>query len=65
MYLLFVFTLYGLIVFNYGTVARYRYPFIVLYVVGLAYELDKVKGYRFETILGNKNKTYKLSKGLK
>ncbi|MBZ2192812.1 hypothetical protein JFJ09_11345 [Pseudoalteromonas arctica] len=30
-------SIYGLVVFNYGTAARYRFPFIVLYVVYVAY----------------------------
>ena len=30
-------SVYGLVVFNYGTAARYRFPFIALYVVYVAY----------------------------
>ncbi|NYR13102.1 hypothetical protein HC000_11565 [Pseudoalteromonas sp. MIP2626] len=30
-------SIYGLVVFNYGTAARYRFPFIALYVVYVAY----------------------------
>ena len=47
-YILFVFAIYGIVIFNVGTAARYRYPFIVLYVIGLTYELYKVKAYRFQ-----------------
>ena len=40
-------TTYSLVVYNYGTSARYRFIFIVLYVIGLSYELYKIKGYKF------------------
>lgn len=33
LFLIFSFTIYGLVVFNYGTAARYRFPFIVLFVL--------------------------------
>ena len=52
-YLLILFvglTVYGLIVFNYGTLARYKFPFIVLYVLGISYELFKYSGYQFGNI---------------
>jgi len=49
LYILFVFAIYGIVIFNVGTAARYRYPFIVLYVIGLTYELYKVKAYRFQS----------------
>ena len=58
-WLLFVFislTIYGLVVFNFGTAVRYKYPFIVIYVVGLSYELYKLHGYRFGTIFKAKKK---------
>ena len=41
----FVMSLHGMIVFNYGTSVRYKFIFIVVHVVGLAYELYKVHGY--------------------
>ena len=47
LYSVFVMTTYGLVVYNYGTSARYRFIFIVLYVIGLSYELYKIKGYKF------------------
>lgn len=47
-------TIYGLVVFNFGTTSRYRYPFIVIYVVGLSYELYKLHGYKFEVIFKSK-----------
>lgn len=39
---------YGIIVFNFGTGARYKYPFMVIYVIGLSYDLYKNCGYRFD-----------------
>jgi hypothetical protein len=42
---------YGIIIFNFGTAARYRYPLIVVYVLGLSYELYKVYGYRYGKLL--------------
>ena len=47
LYSVFVMTTYSLVVYNYGTSARYRFIFIVLYVIGLSYELYKIKGYKF------------------
>ena len=44
----------GLVVYNAGTSVRFKYPFIVIFVVGLAYELYKVNGYRFQTIFKKK-----------
>ncbi|MEC9483214.1 MAG: hypothetical protein UMU75_07785 [Halomonas sp.] len=38
LFLLGAFTIYGLVVFNYGTAARYRFPFLVVYVVCMAYD---------------------------
>ncbi len=38
-YLFVVSSIYGLVVFNFGTAVRYRFPFIVMYVIGLYYEL--------------------------
>ncbi len=47
LFILFALTIYGLTIFNFGTAARYKMPFITLYVIGLSYELYKIKGYRF------------------
>ena len=61
-YLLILFvglTVYGLIVFNYGALARYKFPFIVLYVLGLSYELFKYSGYQFGNIFTLKIKKIK------
>ena len=61
-YLLILFlglTVYGLIVFNYGALARYKFPFIVLYVLGLSYELFKYSGYQFNNIFTLKIKKIK------
>lgn len=33
LFMIFALSVYGLVVFNYGTAARYRYPFIVIYVI--------------------------------
>jgi hypothetical protein len=38
-YLVAAFGIYGLVVFNFGTAVRYKFPFIVVVVVGIAYEL--------------------------
>jgi hypothetical protein len=42
-------TVYGLVVFNYGTAARYRYPFIVIYVLFVCAECQvrKIFPFRF------------------
>ena len=42
-------TIYGLAVYNFGTAVRYKYTFLVMYVVGLAYELYKFRGYLFSS----------------
>ena len=31
--------IYGLVVYNFGTAVRYKFPFIVIVIVGMAYEL--------------------------
>ena len=41
-------TVYGAVVYNFGTAVRYKFPFIVVYVMGLSYELYKIYGYRFD-----------------
>ena len=38
-YLIAAFSIYGLVVYNFGSAARYKFPFIALVVVGMAYEL--------------------------
>ncbi|MEL0638718.1 hypothetical protein V6259_18445 [Marinomonas sp. TI.3.20] len=43
-YLLISMTIYGLVVFNYGTAVRYKFPFIICVVVGLSYDLYKTYG---------------------
>jgi hypothetical protein len=43
-YLFIAMTVYGLVVFNYGTAVRYKFPFIVFVVIGLAYDLHKKYG---------------------
>lgn len=51
LYLFFVCTVYGLVVYNFGTATRYRYSFITIYVLGLAYELYREKGYLFKPLM--------------
>ena len=45
LFLFLAMTIYGLVVFNYGTAVRYISPFIVMVVVGLSYELYRKYGY--------------------
>ncbi len=49
-FFIFTITIYGITVYNFGTSARYRYPLIVIYVIGLTYDLFKNKDYRFKNI---------------
>jgi hypothetical protein len=39
LFLIASFSIYGLTVFNFGTAVRYKFPFIVILVIGIAYEL--------------------------
>ena len=39
MYLFAALSIYGLVVYNFGTAVRYKFPFIVIVIVGMAYEL--------------------------
>jgi hypothetical protein len=54
LFLVITMIIHGLIVYNAGTLVRYKYPFIVIFVVGLAYDLYKVNGYRFQAIFKKK-----------
>ena len=45
--------IYGLVVYNFGTAVRYKFPFIVIVIVGMAYELYLKHG-RFILSKGNK-----------
>jgi len=38
-FLIAAFSIYGLTVFNFGTAARYKFPFVVIIIVGASYEL--------------------------
>ena len=38
-YLIAALSIYGLVVFNFGTAVRYKFPFIVIVIVGMTYEL--------------------------
>ncbi len=53
-FFIFVITIYGITVFNFGTASRYRFPIIVVYVIGLSYDLFKTKGFQFKEILKSK-----------
>jgi len=46
------FTIYGLVVANFGTAARYRFPFIALYILGLSVDIKKLQSFNSK---GNKN----------
>lgn len=48
LYLIGAFTIYGLVVFNYGTAVRYRFPFLVIYVVCMAYDTGLVTRWQQE-----------------
>jgi hypothetical protein len=39
LFLIASFSIYGLTVFNFGTAVRYKFPVIVILVIGIAYEL--------------------------
>lgn len=39
LFLLAAFSIYGIVVYNFGTAARYKFPFLVVGIVGLTYEL--------------------------
>ena len=38
-YLIVALSIYGLVVFNFGTGVRYKFPFILIVVIGMCYEL--------------------------
>jgi hypothetical protein len=38
-YLVSALGIYGLVVYNFGTAVRYKFPFIVIVIIGMAYEL--------------------------
>ena len=38
-YLIAAFSIYGLVVFNFGTAVRYKFPYILVVIIGMAYEL--------------------------
>lgn len=42
LFLILSMSIYGLVVFNFGTSARYRYPFIVIYIIFINYTCKKV-----------------------
>ena len=52
-YLIAALGIYGLVVYNFGTAVRYKFPFIVIVVVGMAYELYLKHG-KFILNRGNK-----------
>lgn len=48
LFLIISLTIYGVVVYNFGTAVRYKFPFIVVYVIGLSYDFYKIYGYRFD-----------------
>jgi hypothetical protein len=44
LYLFMALSVYGLVVFNYGTAVRYKFPFILIVVIGMAYDLYLTHG---------------------
>jgi hypothetical protein len=38
-YIVIAFGIYGLVVFNFGTAVRYKFPFILILIIGMAYEV--------------------------
>jgi hypothetical protein len=38
-YLIFAMGVYGMVVYNFGTAVRYKFPFILIVIIGLSYEL--------------------------
>jgi hypothetical protein len=38
-YLIFALGIYGMVVYNYGTAVRYKFPFILIVIIGISYEL--------------------------
>ncbi len=38
-YIVIAFGIYGLVVFNFGTAVRYKFPFVLIMIIGMAYEL--------------------------
>jgi len=49
-FLVFSLSIYGLVVYNFGTAARYKFPFIIIFTIGLSYEIYKLNGYKFARI---------------
>tara|TARA_A100001015_G_scaffold319493_1_gene442529 strand:+ start:2290 stop:3402 length:1113 start_codon:yes stop_codon:yes gene_type:complete len=49
LYSVFVMTIYGLVVFNFGTSVRYKFIIVAVYVIGLSYELYRETIFRSYT----------------
>jgi hypothetical protein len=47
LFMTFALSIYGLVVFNYGTAARYRYPFVVLFVIFVCADCHVRSLFRF------------------
>ena len=60
-YLIAALSIYGLVVFNFGTAVRYKFPFIVIVIVGMAYELYLKHG---KLILNKGDKAWDLESNL-
>lgn len=51
-YLVFALGIYGMVVYNYGTAVRYKFPFILIVIIGLSYELY----FKLGEFISNKRK---------
>jgi hypothetical protein len=51
-YLVAAFSIYGLVIFNFGTAVRYKFPFIIIIFIGIAYELY----LKYDYLILNKSK---------
>lgn len=49
LFIIFAFSIYGLVVFNFGTATRYRYPFIVMFVIFVCADCN------VKSLVSNKN----------
>lgn len=61
LFLAFSMSIYGLVVFNYGTAVRYRYPFVIIYVIFVCADCNITK---LRSTKGTKNYTQPMSKSL-
>lgn len=52
-------SVYSIVVFNYGSAVRYKFPFVVVFVVGLSYDYFRSTGVYFDRFLSAKKSTIK------